>query len=81
MIIDISTIKLVFGFARIGAPDPDSLEVVNVTAGAVLELLKALQTQAKTAQTTETPLTEEKLISILENLTETPASHQDYNSR
>lgn len=48
MIIDISTVKLVFGFARIGAPDPDSLEVVDSTASAVLGFLnKAIEASAK----------------------------------
>lgn len=69
MIIDINTIKLVFGFARIGAPDPDSLNVVDETAHAVLALLKALQEESSKAQAAnqikETPLTEEKLISSL----------------
>lgn len=49
--IDVDKLKLVFGMARHGAPDPDSLVVVNNVAGDTLTFLKALaQAEAAKAQ-------------------------------
>lgn len=45
--INRNMLALVFGFARIGAPDPDSLKVINEQADNLGQFLNALETIVK----------------------------------